>query len=230
LPLGLRPAPLRLPPRVRIGSSSCRPAAAARFRPRGRRVRFRVFRAVFVICSCSPPRHLFDRALIMIAGGCQVSTLFQACGSRPDTYLTGWTKEMPDTYPKLPEEMPDTLANTDDDGLHAMERDRCDEGTSEVHPRMGATPPEEVEDPVVAARKAHPRWGPRKLRSWLLERKPLWLRMTSVAQHMSLVAHEFGCAAHVFGCTCLRLRSTAQRISAALSSVTQLHAQWAHRR
>lgn len=32
--------------------------------------------------------------------------------------------------------------------------------------------PEEVQDLVVAARKAHPRWGPRKLRSWLLERKP----------------------------------------------------------
>lgn len=31
---------------------------------------------------------------------------------------------------------------------------------------------EEVQDLVVAARKVHPRWGPRKLRSWLVERKP----------------------------------------------------------
>jgi transposase InsO family protein len=31
---------------------------------------------------------------------------------------------------------------------------------------------EEVQDLVVAARKAHPRWGPRKLRAWLLEREP----------------------------------------------------------
>jgi transposase InsO family protein len=31
---------------------------------------------------------------------------------------------------------------------------------------------EEVQDLVVAARKAHPRWGPRKLHTWLVERKP----------------------------------------------------------
>ena len=30
----------------------------------------------------------------------------------------------------------------------------------------------EVQDAVVAARKAHPRWGPRKLRAWLVKRHP----------------------------------------------------------
>jgi transposase InsO family protein len=31
---------------------------------------------------------------------------------------------------------------------------------------------QQVEDMVVSARKRHPRWGPRKLRAWLQERKP----------------------------------------------------------
>ena len=32
--------------------------------------------------------------------------------------------------------------------------------------------PEMVQDIVVDVRKAHPRWGPRKLRAWLVERYP----------------------------------------------------------
>jgi transposase InsO family protein len=41
---------------------------------------------------------------------------------------------------------------------------------------------EELQDLVVAARKAHPRWGPRKLHTWLVERKPevAWPRASTM--------------------------------------------------
>jgi putative transposase len=46
-----------------------------------------------------------------------------------------------------------------------------EERSRRPHTSPSAIPPE-VQDIVVAARKKHPRWGPRKLRAWLVRRHP----------------------------------------------------------